>query len=312
LLLFFRKEDLAFFLLFSSAAQATTGYQTALLPDPGHPPLFVAIWYPTPAPAGAMKLIVMSHGQGGGYAGHVDTALALARAGFVVASLSHTNDTLQAGAQVLQIWDRTRQLHVVTDWVLHGWSGHAHLDPDHIGVFGFSAGGLTALVAAGAVPDLSLVRPHCARHPAEFTCGFIAQADPTGAPLPVPPPGAWVHDRRVRAAVIAAPALGFAFGRAGLAGVRVPVQLWRAAQDEVLPNPFYAQAVADLLPAAPEYHVVAGARHLDFLSPCDAARAKAVPDLCGSLPGFDRAAFHERFNRAVVAFFTRMLRRTDD
>jgi predicted dienelactone hydrolase len=31
--------------------------------------------------------------------------------------------------------------------------------------------------------------------------------------------------------------------------------------------------------------------------------AAAVPAICASAPGFDRAAFHARFNAAVVAFF---------
>ena len=49
-----------------------------------------------------------------------------------------------------------------------------------------------------------------------------------------PPPGlVWVHDPRIKAAVAAAPAIGYAFGRDGLRHVRVPVQLWRAEFDHV-------------------------------------------------------------------------------
>jgi predicted dienelactone hydrolase len=32
-----------------------------------------------------------------------------------------------------------------------------------------------------------------------------------------------------------------------------------------------------------------------------------VPAICASKPGFDRAAFHERFDRDIVAFFKRTL-----
>ncbi len=324
---FSRKNIFLSLLLFpwaSFAAAPSVGFQTALVPDPGNPPVFVGIWYPCQAPArqlrialdtvpvapdaspdgAGLKLIVMSHGQGGGFAGHIDTAMALARAGFVVASLTHTGDNFKDGSRVLKVWDRSRQLRLVTDWVLRNWSGHDHLDTAHIGVFGFSAGGFTALVDAGGVPDLSLVAPHCAAHKAEFTCGLIVQAAPGDAKLPVAPPGAWVHDSRIVAAVIAAPALGFTFGKRGLAGVRVPVQLWRAAQDDTLPQPFYAQAVADDLPLPPDYLVVPGAQHLDFLSPCDAGKARIVPQLCQSLPRFRRDQFHAQFNLAVTDFFT--------
>jgi predicted dienelactone hydrolase len=299
------------------------GFATSSVPDPGNPPLLVGIWYPSDAPekpvrisldtaqvapggpvaAGMFKLIVMSHGQGGGFANQVDTAVALARAGFVVAAPTHTGDNLHDGSRLLKIWDRTRQLHVVTDWVLSTWAGHAHLDQSHIGVFGFSAGGFTALVAAGGVPDMSLIDKHCATYPTEFTCTLIAQANPAHAPLPKAPPGGFVHDKRIAAAVVVAPALGFTFGKSGLAGVRMPVQLWRAEQDTTLPQPFYAQAVDDDLPTKPDYRVVPHAQHLDFLSPCDAAKTRIAPQICSSLPGFSRAAFHAVFDRDVVRFF---------
>jgi predicted dienelactone hydrolase len=310
------------------APALAVGFQTATVPDPGNPPIFVGIWYPSDAPArperisldmamvahdGALAgdgltLIVMSHGQGGGFAGHVDTAIALAQAGFVVAAPTHTGDNFKDGSKVLAVWDRARQLRVVTDWLLKSWSGHTHLRPAQIGLFGFSAGGFTALVDAGGVPDLALIGPHCAAMPAEFTCNLIAHAKAQGASQPPLPKDAWVHDPRVKAAVVAAPALGFTFGRSGLAKVSIPIQLWRGSADTTLPQPFYAQAVADALPRRPDYHVVPGAQHLDFLSPCDAFKAQTVPAICQSAPGFDRSSFHKAFNAAVVKFFEASLK----
>jgi len=332
--LFSKKNLLVFLALvcFAPLASArSVGFQTALVADPGNPPIFVGLWYPAQAAARpvriglntaqvaqdaapdgrGLKLIVFSHGQGGGFADSIDTAMALARAGFVVAALTHTGDNFKDISRVLKIWDRTRQLHLMTNWVLHSWLGHDHLDPAHIGVFGFSAGGFTALVAAGGVPDLDRIPPYCDAHKAEFTCGLIARANPSGAKLPVPP-GGWVHDPRIAAAVIAAPALGFTFSKAGLAGVHVPVQLWRADKDTTLPQPYYAQVVADDLPAPPDYHVVPDAEHLDFLAPCDAAKAAIAPQICESLPGFDRVRFHLQFDEAVTGFFAKWLGKRAD
>jgi predicted dienelactone hydrolase len=174
-------------------------------------------------------------------------------------------------------------------------------------VFGYSAGGFTALVAAGGNPDLSLLDKHCLIYPKEFTCALIAQFQPKGGPLPAAPPGAWVHDPRISATVLVAPALGFTFGKTGLSHVRMPVQLWRGGSDTTLPQPFYAQAINDDLPTPPEYHVIPGAQHLDFMSPCDALKAKTVPAICTSLPGFNRQNFHVTFNNSVVAFFKKAL-----
>jgi predicted dienelactone hydrolase len=86
------------------------------------------------------------------------------------------------------------------------------------------------------------------------------------------------------------------------------VQLWRAEDDQVLPHPYYAEAVRLALPTPPEAHVVAQAGHYDFLKPCAAELATRVPAICSSEPGFDRDAFHQRFDRDIVAFFTRTLR----
>jgi predicted dienelactone hydrolase len=112
----------------------------------------------------------------------------------------------------------------------------------------------------------------------------------------------------VRAIVVAAPGIGFAFGKTGLANVRVPVQLWRAEDDPVLPHPFYAEAVRQDLPTPPEMHVVPHAGHYDFISPCPPRMAERLPEICVSEPGFDRTAFHKQFDAAVVGFFRRTLR----
>ena len=123
-----------------------------------------------------------------------------------------------------------------------------------------------------------------------------------------PPPGVvWVHDPRIKAAVIAAPAIGYTFDRAGLKDVRLPIQLWRDEFDHVEPSPDYVETVRDALPTPPEYHVVANADHYDFLAPCSATLTKYAPLICAERPGFDRAAFHATFDAAVVAFFEKTL-----
>ncbi|HET6972343.1 MAG TPA: dienelactone hydrolase, partial [Phenylobacterium sp.] len=196
-----------------------------------------------------------------------------------------------------------RQLKVLADYMLADWAAHGRLDPHRIGAFGFSAGGFTVLAIAGGEPDMQRFVQHCRERPAFEDCRITAAQH-----LDVNQKVTWTHDPRVRAIVSAAPGIGFAFGKAGLAGVRVPVQLWRAEDDPVLPHPFYAEAVRQDLPTPPEMHVVPHAGHYDFVSPCSATLAERIPEICVSEPGFDRVAFHARFNRDVVGFFKRTLR----
>lgn len=308
---------------------AEVGFQAITIPNGDEKPLSAGVWYPTdaeasPHPIGPatqtvalnapiagqdLPLIVISHGSGGWYGGHYDTALALARAGFVVAAVTHRGDSFDDHSRTVQLWLRPAQLKRLTDYMIGGWPQHASIDDSRVGVFGFSAGGFTALVAAGGVPDLSLIGPYCVAHPATDTCAVV-RADPgLVARSAALPPSVWVHDTRIRAAVIAAPGVGFAFGRQGLANVHIPLQLWSAQFDHVLPAPDYADAVRASLPTAPDFHVVENADHYDFLPACSAAFARDAPELCTSRPGFDRGEFHAELNRDVVVFFERTLGR---
>ena len=304
----------------------SAGFERVMVPDPGGAPLEVGIWYPSKDPVTSQRLglfeqtvandgavagrglplIVMSHGTGGSFEGHYDTALALAEAGFVVAAVTHTGDNYREQTQVGRLENRPRHIKVLTDYMLASWQHHDSIDSSRIGMFGFSAGGFTALVAIGGTPDMSTVAPYCAAHPDEWSCRMIKErninvsANTTGQSTGAPD---WVHDPRIAAAVIVSPALGYAFSAKSLSSVTVPIQLWRGDSDEILPHPNYAQGIYDRLSVKPEYHVVRNAGHFAFLAPCTPALAARVPEICHDPEGFDRAAFHREFNPAVVAFF---------
>jgi predicted dienelactone hydrolase len=59
---------------------------------------------------GNHPLIVLSHGTGGLYSSHYDTALILAHAGFVVAALTHPQDNSHDGSRATDLPARPRQL----------------------------------------------------------------------------------------------------------------------------------------------------------------------------------------------------------
>jgi predicted dienelactone hydrolase len=308
--------------LSAESALADVGFQVVSVPDPRGPPLEVGIWYPSDAPASpqplglfqqvvatdgavagrGLPLVVMSHGTGGAFSSHYDTALALAEAGFVVAAVTHTGDNYRDSGSFSRIWERPRHIKVLTDYLLEDWPRHDVIDPARIGIFGFSAGGFSALVAIGANPDLSHVTSHCAEHPHEWACAKLkdAHVDPS---LRLIENIRWTHDPRIAAAVIVAPAASFTLTPAGLADVKVPIQLWCGDRDTILPHPYFGQVVSDALPNRPEYHLVANAGHVAFLAPCSAALASAAPEGCRDPPGFDREAFHREFNANVLSFF---------
>lgn len=297
------------------------GFQEVTAPDPAGRPLTVAVWYPTnaspqfikaglsaewaapnaPVIGQGLPLVVISHGNAGGPFSHIDTAVALASAGFVVAAPMHTGDNFadqSAVGGVQWLTDRPRHVSATIDYMLQSWPGHAAIDPGRVGVFGFSAGGYTALTAIGGEPDLRQIGVHCAQQP-EFACKLW---NPGNAPLP--PPANFYRDARIKAAVIAAPGFGFAFTPESLGRVTTPVQLWDGSADATVPLASNTSLVAKELGPVTDVHIEPGAGHFAFLAPCGPI---GPTQLCWDAIGFDRRAFHQRFNSAVVTFFQERL-----
>jgi predicted dienelactone hydrolase len=321
---------LAQFILFvSTATAAGVGFQEVKISDPVDRPLRALIWYPsdeatqlqplagyqqivalngTVAGEG-LPLVVISHGTGGSALGHHDTAFALAEAGFVVVALTHSGDNyadMRYYATRMQLTERPRHISLAIDYMLQRWSQRGAIDGDRIGIFGFSIGGYTALVGLGGEPDLSGLSEQCEALPQKWACReFGLPADlvrkfGTG-PLDV------IHDKRLKAAFVAAPAIPALFQSDGLRGVHQPVELWAATLDEIVPlDPDFA-IVKDGLPVKPVTHIEPGARHYSFLAPCTPSQLAALHEICADEPGFDRVAFHARLNAAVVAFFKQHL-----
>ncbi len=309
------------------AAPFAAGYERLQAADGSEKPLEVALWYPTEAAAEAvdlgpftlniargsaatgkgLPLVVISHGNGGSSLGHHDTAVALAQAGFVVAAVTHTGDNHADQSKEASMMERPRHVSRVIDHLLTKWRDRDRLDAQQIGVFGFSSGGFTALTVVGGAADLGRVGPHCKQHRGDYACQVIARRPNEAAAVGTAGVQS-ARDARVRAAVVVAPALGFTFTKESLAAVSVPIQLWRAEDDAVLPHPWYAEAVRAGLPKSVDYREVPKAGHFDFLAPCTARFATMAPLLCSSQPGFDRVAFHREFNSAVVGFFQRSLK----
>ncbi|RBP16825.1 putative dienelactone hydrolase [Roseiarcus fermentans] len=296
-------------------AQAA-GLRSLTVPaDAQGPEIHALLWTPCGAPAQAitlgpftvpgvrdcpavdqpLALIVVSHGHGGTYLAHHDTAEALADAGFSVVALNHPGDTaldMSRAGDLSVLETRPTDVERLLDFLL-GPDFHAvGIDPRRIGFFGFSRGGYTGLVLVGADPDFRHATAPCPDPQAPL----CAQMQRSAAPP------ALTHDPRIKALVIADP-LNLFPTSASLRKVTAPLQLWGSQYggDGVLPQSVVA--LADDLPQRPEVHIVQGAAHFAFLTPCDARLTQRLPELCIDAAGFDRQRFHSQFNQAVVAFF---------
>jgi predicted dienelactone hydrolase len=315
-----RSIALAATLGFAGTLAQAAGFSFLQVPaDAAGPALRGAVWYPCDAPAapvafgplitvqvakdclpagGPWPLVVVSHGAGGSFLGHHDTAAALADAGFVVAAISHSGDNfedLSRHRELSVFVSRPMDMKRLVDHMLRRWP--ERIAPARIGFFGFSRGGYTGLALAGAVPNFRSGLTWCAPDSRVPMCVQARGNDLPAEPL--------VQDERIKAAVIADP-LSF-FEAQGLKDVKIPVQLWASERggDGVLPT--QVEAVRRGLPSPPDFRVPARSAHFAFLAPCSEAMARALPEICTDAEGFDRAAFHGTLNAEVLAFFRQHL-----
>jgi predicted dienelactone hydrolase len=262
-----------------------------------------------PAP-GSYPLIVFSHGSGGTPLGHHDSLAALARAGFVAAAVEHPRDNNRDGSGFgtdLQMIGRPHHIVALIDGLLSHPALGPLIDKNRIGMVGHSAGGYTALLIGGAVPNFALAKEYRAVVGANPALQQnLQRADAVGQERRKPDLQ-YVSDPRVRALVLWAPGFGYAFDRDGLSKVHVPILLYRPSEDDLVPHPWGAERIAQLLPTLPEYHVLEGAGHFVFFAPCPWLLSWTARQVCTDPAGIDRTAIHERLNAEMIAFFRRSL-----
>lgn len=252
-----------------------------------------------PVTGAKLPLVVFSHGRGGFFGQHHDTAEALADAGFIVAAINHPGDSANDSSRrdTLSVWgSRPADIVRLLDFMLKDWKDRTAIDPAKVGFFGFSLGGYTGLALMGTKPDFTWLAGVC-----KDTTGTCAQLH-SGETLPDPP-----QEARIRTAVIVDPAPAV-LTRKNLAAIKIPFQFWRSQfGGPGVGDGSPVARVADWLQGKPEIHVVP-AGHFAFLAPCSAELAAAVPRICTDVPvGFDRTGFHREFNAAVVKFFREQL-----
>lgn len=315
---------LSLLLLFTVTARAAGLREIQISPDSSGPQISARLWTPCATPPGPivvdseagkrtiqgvkdcavvgknLPLIVISHGLFGDVFSHHDTAEFLADAGFAVVTLNHTMDAASASREsvdnISSFLVRPVDIKRTLTFLLSDSQKVVDIDARRIGFFGFSRGGYTGLVLAGAVPNFRALPFPC---PDEFfMCKQIRDGD-----IPDHEPG---EDPRFKAFVIADP-VSFFPNKASLKKVAAPIQLWSSRHGGMGVRPEDVASVAKDLPVPPDLQRPPNSGHLSFQFPCSEEVAKTLSFVCTDPPGFDRAAFHSMFNERVLEFLRKNL-----
>lgn len=234
-------------------------------------------------------LVLLAHGWRGTRFDLSWIAEALARKGYVVASLDAPDADAKTfqNAQAPKIWFRAAVLKQLIDAVGEDSRLKNIIDINTIAVIGHSAGGSTAMVLAGAQID-----------PERFAKNF-----PESAPVVA---GVW-SDPRIRAIVGLNPGTGPVFTPEGLSHVHVPTLIISGTGDHVAPEASNAQLYAQSVAHA-EWLRVAYADHYTFMPVCSPwGRLRGFSTCTESYPQVDRQAVHMQALSTIEAFLSRSL-----
>ncbi|MEP6829997.1 MAG: alpha/beta hydrolase [Rhizomicrobium sp.] len=261
--------------------------------------------------------ILLSHGFGGTARMMAWFGLAMARAGYVVIAVDHPGnngqDTMTVPGAIL-FWDRATDLAAALKAAKADPVIGPHVDNTNVGVAGFSLGGFTSLVSAGARVDMDKFFAFCRANPKDGICmpqkEFAltmkdAQAALTSAELS----GETAHagdDHRipgVRAAFAMGPAAVQALTPDSMAKMNVPVAIILGDVDPVAPPATNGLAAAKIIPGV-QLKALPGVGHYDFLGTCTEAGKAATP-LCTATVSQDKT--HKTATDMALAFFRKNL-----
>ena len=271
--------------------------------------------------AGNGRLVVVSHGSGGGAWTHADVARALVDDGFVVAVPQHRGDSHGDDAHPgPDSWTiRPGEVVRAIDAVGRDPRFAALVRLDKVGVYGMSAGGHTALSLAGGRWSPATFAHHCEAHLAEDFQSCVGLATRlTGSPLD----GVrkWLAlavirhrfgaDDRPRsdgdpriAAIVASVPFAADFDMSSLAQPRVPLGLVTVRHDRWLTPRFHGDRVLAACRPCERLADLADGGHGALLSPLPPGMTGLAGDMLNDPPGFARAATMPAVDRKIAAFF---------
>lgn len=254
-------------------------------------------------PGRKSPLIILVHGSGGIAEGMAWIAHDLAARGAITVAADHPASTLgdPTRRSILDVWEQPADVRAMIDQL----AASDWIDQDRIAVIGFSLGGVSAMLLAGARLEFAQVPAFCKTHRdgacegfehhfASFDAAFFARANADHA------------DHRIKAAVAIAPAFTEAMTAASLRAL-APTLLIAGGRDQQLPPQTRIRPMLEYLRAPSTYHEIAAAQHFSFLPTCRPNAVALLSEtheefICQEQAGATREQLHADALAAITAF----------
>ena len=271
-----------------------------------------------------LPLIVISHGTGGSALQIAWLGTALARLGFIAVAVDHPGNSGGSGqaftAEGFTLWwERATDLSEVIDGVLADPELGPHVDANRIGAAGFSLGGYTALLLAGAETDISVFYDECRKNSEASGCAGTPEMHGMGnaeemlakvrksSGESVARSADSFADPRVRAVFALAPGYAETLTPESLHTIRVPV-LEVVGNADRIHTDGDAAYIRSNIKGAREVVLPGGVTHYTLLDTCAPAGVAKFPAYCTEAPGLDRDKVHAEIAHLAADFFNQTMR----
>lgn len=313
-------------------APSPVGVSTMAIPAKGEAPGFTAtLWYPaapgsetrfgvsrirpgylavadgTPRLPPSAPLIVLTHGTGGSAQSMAWLATGLARRGALVVAADHpaSSGGDPERASMMQVWTQPNDVRHLLDTLLASAWG-SRIDRQRIASVGFSLGGASAMLLAGARLDFERFPQFCKTHE-DGACRAFARHFETVDAQFYARANADLSEPRLRAAVAIAPGFTEAFTAESLRAMTTPLLLITGERDQQLPPQTHVHPMKHLLPTNSQYREIGDAHHFSFLPLCGDGALELLAEsneefVCQEFGSKSRPDIHAETLHAITSF----------
>jgi predicted dienelactone hydrolase len=280
-----------------------------------------ALWTGVPARRNAtpvaekFPLVILSHGSGGNASALGWLSTQLAENGFIVAAPNHIHSTSGDSIPIesFKIWDRPKDVSALIDAILADPQWSKLVDPGRIGGIGFSLGGTTLMLSAGARGSLADYQAYCATMSApESDCAWFRRGGVDFSKVDRETFDGSYKDPRLSALVAVDPGLAPAYQADSVKAIGIPTLIVNLGEGDQIPKAVRADELVKQIPGA-EYAAIPGAVHLSFLAVCnpdgrEVLKAYGEEDpLCDDGGDIPREILHRQMFFKIAVFLRKTL-----